>query len=146
MMQRLHCHCNSHYMHIAERSPIGWLLLNLPQQFTYHFQFTLQPSSLSAHITTGNDKLYLLCAGWCKLEYAEGNRTVCRWAMANEVIPSAHGTSFSGLSVETFWYTVVPPYPRVIRSKTYRGCPKPRIVANPIYKSFFIYIYTYDKV
>jgi hypothetical protein len=33
------------------------------------------------------------------------------------------------------WSTVVPPYPRVIRSKTYRGCPKPRIVANPIYKS-----------
>jgi hypothetical protein len=28
--------------------------------------------------------------------------------------------------------TVVPPYPRVTRSNTYRGCPKPRIVANPI--------------
>jgi hypothetical protein len=42
--------------------------------------------------------------------------------------------------------TVVPPYPRVISSKTYRGCPKPRIVANPIYKSFFVYIHTYDKV
>jgi hypothetical protein len=29
--------------------------------------------------------------------------------------------------------TVFPPYPRVIRSKSYRGCPKPRIVANRIY-------------
>jgi hypothetical protein len=32
--------------------------------------------------------------------------------------------------------TVVPQYPRVIRSKTYRGCPKPWIVANPIQVNF----------
>jgi hypothetical protein len=45
-------------------------------------------------------------------------------------------------SIDLIHYTVVPPYPRVIRSKTYRGCPKPRIVANPIY----IYIYIYKRV
>jgi hypothetical protein len=36
----------------------------------------------------------------------------------------------------TLLYTVVPPYPRVIRSKTYCGCPKPRIVANHIQVNF----------
>jgi hypothetical protein len=46
----------------------------------------------------------------------------------------------------SMYYTVVPPYPRVILSKTYRGCPKPQIVANPINKLFFVYIHTYDKV
>jgi hypothetical protein len=40
-----------------------------------------------------------------------------------------------GITDTEHWNTVVLPYPRVIRYKTYRGWPKPRIVANPIYKS-----------
>jgi hypothetical protein len=34
--------------------------------------------------------------------------------------------------------TGVPPYPRVIRSKTYRGYVKPRIVPNAIYNVIFV--------
>jgi hypothetical protein len=35
-------------------------------------------------------------------------------------------------------YTGVPPYPRAIRSKTYRGYVKPRIIPNAIYKVIFV--------
>jgi hypothetical protein len=35
-------------------------------------------------------------------------------------------------------YTGVPPYPRVIRSKTYRGYVKPRIIPNAIYIVIFV--------
>jgi hypothetical protein len=35
-------------------------------------------------------------------------------------------------------YTGVPPYPRVIRSKTYRGYVKPRIIPNAIYNVIFM--------
>jgi hypothetical protein len=34
--------------------------------------------------------------------------------------------------------TVVPPYPRVIRSKTYHGYAKPRIIPNAIYNVIFV--------
>jgi hypothetical protein len=34
--------------------------------------------------------------------------------------------------------TVVPPYPRVIRSKTYRGYVKPRVIPNAIYNVIFV--------
>jgi hypothetical protein len=34
-------------------------------------------------------------------------------------------------------YTGVPPYPQVIRSKTYRGYVKLRIVPNAIYKTWY---------
>jgi hypothetical protein len=35
-------------------------------------------------------------------------------------------------------YTGVPPYPRVIRSKTYRDYKKPRITPNAIYNVIFV--------
>jgi hypothetical protein len=35
-------------------------------------------------------------------------------------------------------YKVVPPYPRVIRSKTHRGYVKPRITLNAIYNVIFV--------
>jgi hypothetical protein len=37
------------------------------------------------------------------------------------------------LLLHNFWNTVVPPYLRVIRSKTYLGFVKPRIVPNAIH-------------
>jgi hypothetical protein len=35
-------------------------------------------------------------------------------------------------------YTVVPPYPRVIRSETYRGYVKPQVIPNAIYNVIFM--------
>jgi hypothetical protein len=35
-------------------------------------------------------------------------------------------------------YTIVPPYPRVMRSKTYRAYLKPRIIPNAIYNVIFV--------
>jgi hypothetical protein len=43
------------------------------------------------------------------------------------------GTEGANLTLCIFLSTVVPPYPRVIRSKTNRGYLKPRIIPNAIY-------------
>jgi hypothetical protein len=39
---------------------------------------------------------------------------------------------------EENYYTVVPPYPRVTRSKTYRGYVKPRVVPEAILNVIFL--------
>jgi hypothetical protein len=40
--------------------------------------------------------------------------------------------------LSNFQNTVVPPYPRVIRFKTYRGYVKQRIIPNAIYNVIFV--------
>jgi hypothetical protein len=44
--------------------------------------------------------------------------------------------AFQGFHTELC--TVVPPHPRIIRSKTYRGYVKPRIISNAIYNTIFM--------
>jgi hypothetical protein len=41
-------------------------------------------------------------------------------------------------AVKQFTNTVVPPYSRVISSKTNRGCVKLRIISNAIYNVIFV--------
>jgi hypothetical protein len=41
-------------------------------------------------------------------------------------------------TVITPTYTVVPQYPQVTRSKTYRGYVKPQIIPNTIYNVIFV--------
>jgi hypothetical protein len=40
--------------------------------------------------------------------------------------------------IYVYVYTVVPPYRRVILSKTYRGYVKPQIIPNAIYNVIFV--------
>jgi hypothetical protein len=66
------------------------------------------------------------------------------WTLLSFLISAGHGSG--DLGYPQLWHTlytsdhitVVPPYPQVIRSKTYRGYVKPRIIPNAIYNVIFV--------
>jgi hypothetical protein len=47
-----------------------------------------------------------------------------------------HTKLHTGMVDDFYWDTVVPPYLRVIRSRTYRDYVKPRIIPNVIHRGF----------
>jgi hypothetical protein len=77
--------------------------------------------------------------------YAWQGQEIFLWSLQKHphLLSGAQTASYSigprGSEVAQELYTVVPPYLRVIRSKTYCGYVKPWIIPNAIYNMIFMY-------